>query len=88
MQKRCCLPGQIGVNRHLAIAHVEPLGRRKQLKLPGGLQLRILCGRASERRKVDWRKVRRGAFLKRYDKVLTLSFRCVDCGEPIAFHTV
>lgn len=33
---------------------------------------------------LDWRKARRGAFIKRYDKVLTLSFRCVDCGEPIA----
>ncbi len=32
----------------------------------------------------DWRKVRRGAFIKRYDRVLSLSFRCIDCGEPIA----
>ncbi len=32
----------------------------------------------------DWHKVRRGAFLKRYDRVLAASFCCVDCGEPIA----
>ncbi len=51
--------------------------------LPRGLRLK-LGGRTQERRKVDWRKVRRGAFLKRYDKILPVSFRCVDCGEPIA----
>ncbi len=34
--------------------------------------------------KLDWRKMRRGAFLKRYEKVLSAVFRCVDCGEPIA----
>ena len=32
----------------------------------------------------NWRKMRRGAFLKRYNKVLAPVFRCVDCGEPIA----
>ncbi|MBN1362072.1 MAG: protein kinase [Sedimentisphaerales bacterium] len=48
-------------------------------------RLRVALGaRTHERRKLDWRKVRRGAFLKRYDKVLTASCRCVDCGEPIA----
>jgi hypothetical protein len=43
-----------------------------------------LGGRTQERRRVDWHKVRRGAFIKRYDKVLSVPFRCVDCGEPIA----
>ncbi|MBN2130908.1 MAG: protein kinase [Sedimentisphaerales bacterium] len=37
-----------------------------------------------ERRKLDWRKARRRAFIKRYDKVLAVPFRCVDCGEPMA----
>jgi len=34
--------------------------------------------------KPDWRKMRRGTFLKRYGRVLPAVFRCVDCGEPIA----
>lgn len=37
-----------------------------------------------ERRRLDWRKVRRDAFIKRYDAVLSVPFRCVECGEPIA----
>jgi hypothetical protein len=28
--------------------------------------------------------MRRGAFIKRYDRVLDVAFRCVDCGEPVA----
>jgi hypothetical protein len=35
-------------------------------------------------KKLDWRKMRRGAFLKRYDRVISAAFRCADCGEPIA----
>ncbi len=47
--------------------------------------LRLGLGqRGHERHKLDWHKARRGAFLKRYDKVLSASFRCVDCGEPVA----
>jgi hypothetical protein len=37
-----------------------------------------------DRRRRDWRKVRRGAFLRRYMKVLAMPFRCIDCGEPVA----
>lgn len=40
--------------------------------------------RTVERRKLDWRKVRRGAFIRRYDRILSVPFRCVDCGEPVA----
>jgi serine/threonine-protein kinase len=35
-------------------------------------------------RKLDWRKIRRGAFLKKYSKVLNPVFRCVNCDEPIS----
>lgn len=51
--------------------------------LPRSLRASV-AGRTHERRKLDWRKVRRGAFIRSYDKVLSVSFRCVDCGEPIA----
>jgi len=36
-----------------------------------------------ERRRFDWRKVRRSTFVKRYHKVLPATFGCVDCGEPL-----
>ncbi len=36
------------------------------------------------RKKLTWQKMRRGAFLKRYGKVVPVVFRCVNCGEPIA----
>ena len=35
-------------------------------------------------KKLDWRKMRRDAFLKRYDRVVSAAFRCADCGEPVA----
>ncbi|UCG57751.1 MAG: protein kinase [Phycisphaerales bacterium] len=43
-----------------------------------------LVPKSSALKKLDWRKMRRGAFLKRYLKVLPVVFRCVECGEPIA----
>lgn len=61
--------------QEMRTALIEALPRR----------LRASVGvRMQERRKVDWQKIRRGAFLQRYDKVLSAPFRCVDCGEPIA----
>lgn len=41
-------------------------------------------GRIHQPRRLDWRKLRRESFLKRYDKIVTAAFRCVDCGEPVA----
>lgn len=32
----------------------------------------------------DWRRMRREAFVQRYGKALAVTFRCVECGEPIA----
>ena len=32
----------------------------------------------------DWRQVRREDFVRRYKKIFTTFFRCVDCSEPIA----
>lgn len=38
----------------------------------------------ADRRKPDWRKIRRAAFVERYGKALANLFRCVHCAEPIA----
>jgi serine/threonine protein kinase len=40
--------------------------------------------KSSRRKKLDWQKMRRIAFIKRYGTVVPVIFRCVDCGEPIA----
>ena len=56
-----------------ALIHAVP----KSLKMPA-------LGRSAGRRKPDWRKMRRDAFLKRYGKLLSAVFKCVECGEPVA----
>ena len=35
-------------------------------------------------KKSDWQKMRRQAFIKRYNRVLPATYRCVECKEPIA----
>jgi len=34
--------------------------------------------------KVDWKQMRRNAFLRRYGRTLSLGQKCIDCGEPIS----
>jgi len=46
--------------------------------------LKELALKSEVKRKPDWRKMRRQAFIKRYNKVFSMLFRCVECGEPIA----
>ncbi len=40
--------------------------------------------RTSRSRSLDWRRVRRDAFIGRYGRVLDLAFDCVSCAEPVA----
>ncbi|MHC4330276.1 MAG: serine/threonine-protein kinase [Planctomycetota bacterium] len=40
--------------------------------------------RSTGRKVLDWQKMRRSAFLKRYSTVVPVVFRCCDCGEPVA----
>jgi serine/threonine-protein kinase len=51
--------------------------------LPKNLRTAFVL-KTTDRKLHDWRKIRRGAFLKRYNKVLNSVFRCVKCGEPIS----
>lgn len=37
----------------------------------------------SENRKGGWQQMRRQAFMKRYKKIFPVTFRCVECKEPI-----
>jgi len=41
-------------------------------------------GKSESKKKPDWQKLRRQAFIRRYKKVFPVLFRCVDCGEPVA----
>ena len=50
---------------------------------PKGLQ-KGLALQPDTVRKLDWRKVRRDAFVKRYGKVFPSLVKCIKCGEPIA----
>jgi len=36
------------------------------------------------RTKLDWRRLRREAFVRRYTKVLAVPHQCIRCGEPIS----
>jgi serine/threonine-protein kinase len=49
----------------------------KSLKLATGLKL-------PGKKMLDWQKMRRAAFVKRYRMIVSAVFRCVDCTEPIA----
>ena len=40
--------------------------------------------RSTGRKTLDWQKMRRGTFIKRYRAVVPIVFRCCDCGEPIS----
>ncbi len=40
--------------------------------------------KAGPKRRLDWQKVRRESFVRRYGSVFPALFACVDCGEPIA----
>ena len=51
--------------------------------LPKALRIKSAPGLV-ERKKTDWRRTRRDAFIRRYSKVFPSVFRCVQCGEPIA----
>ncbi|MHC4618760.1 MAG: protein kinase domain-containing protein [Planctomycetota bacterium] len=50
---------------------------------PKGLQ-KGLALQPDTSRKLDWRKVRRDAFVRRYGKVFSSLVKCIKCGEPIA----
>jgi serine/threonine-protein kinase len=43
-----------------------------------------LAIKPDDKKKIDWRKMRRQAFTRRYDKVLGGLLPCMKCGEPIA----
>ncbi len=49
----------------------------RNLKLAPGLK-------GSGKKKIDWKKMRRIAFNRRYGTIVPVGFRCVDCAEPIA----
>jgi len=49
----------------------------KSMRNVPGLKMEI-------KKKLDWRQTRRKTFVKRYGKVLSVIFRCVQCGEPLA----
>ncbi|MDH4239753.1 MAG: serine/threonine-protein kinase [Phycisphaerae bacterium] len=51
--------------------------------MPGKLKPEILL-ETGNKKLPDWRQVRREDFARRYKKIFTAFYRCVDCSEPIA----
>jgi serine/threonine protein kinase len=51
--------------------------------IPRNLKLANIKKTAAKK-KLDWQKMRRAAFMSQYNKVLSAAFRCINCGEPIA----
>lgn len=51
--------------------------------IPKGLR-KGLAPKSEDEKKTDWRRMRREAFTRRYNKVFAGLLRCVECGEPIA----
>lgn len=64
-------------------ANAEKMLTALSQALPKSLQTAFVL-KNTDRKKADWLKIRRGAFLKRYSKVLNSVFRCVNCNEPIS----
>jgi serine/threonine-protein kinase len=63
-------------------ANAEKMLAALSQSLPKSLKTALVLKNTD--RKLDWRKIRRGAFLKRYSKVLSPVFRCVNCDELIS----
>ncbi|MDT8300290.1 MAG: serine/threonine-protein kinase [Sedimentisphaerales bacterium] len=63
-------------------ANAEKMLTALSQSLPKNLQTAFVLKNTDK--KLDWCKIRRGAFLKRYSKVLNPVFRCVNCNEPIS----
>jgi serine/threonine protein kinase len=64
-------------------ANAEKMLTALSQALPKNLRTAFVL-KGTDRKLPHWRKIRRGAFLKRYNKVLNPVFRCVKCGEPIS----
>jgi serine/threonine-protein kinase len=44
---------------------------------------KALAVKSGDRKKPDWRHMRREAFIRRYNKVFPKLLRCANCGEPV-----
>jgi len=77
------LKKSLAVDPTQRFANAEKMLTALYQALPKNLQDKFLP-KPSDKKKLDWRKMRRGAFIEQYNKVFTTIFRCCDCGEPIA----
>ena len=51
--------------------------------MPKPFQNKHIMQMANKKRPA-WRQIRREDFIKRYLKIFSVTFKCIDCGEPIA----
>jgi serine/threonine-protein kinase len=77
------LKQSLSVDPARRFANAEKMLTALSQSLPRSLQT-VFTLKNADRTKLDWLKIRRGAFLKKYSKVLNPVFRCVNCDEPIS----
>jgi len=73
----------LSVDPEKRFANAEQMLSALLQAVPKNLQNRFVLKLAG-RRTTDWRRMRRKAFIKRYNKTFSAIFRCAECGEPIA----
>jgi hypothetical protein len=71
------------LNPEKRFANAEKMLTALLAAVPKNIRTTIVV-KSGEHKIFDWRKMRRGAFLKRYRKVLSPVCGCCECGEPIA----
>lgn len=72
----------VSVDPKLRFANADKMLSAMIEALPKSQQKKLAT--KADKKQTDWRKVRREAFIKRYNRVFPVIFRCVDCDEPIA----
>lgn len=73
----------LAVDPDKRFANAEKMRSALLQAVPNKLKLASFL-KSTGRKKLDWQKIRRSAFIKRYESVVPVVFRCIDCGEPIA----
>ena len=73
----------LAVDPDKRFASAEKMRAALLAAVPRNLKLASVL-RSAGKKKLDWQRMRRGAFIKRYGKVVPVAFSCADCGEPIA----
>jgi len=77
------LKQSLAVDPRKRFANAQQMLDALLVAIPRSFKKRLML-QTAEKKRPDWRQVRREDFIKRYQKVFPGFLRCVNCGEPIA----